>query len=60
MHVCSKLKESTSEITFLVPLSIYLSLALDKKWSLLLRVSAENVTQYPVSFIFGHIYWRNP
>ena len=33
---------------------------LHKKWSFLLRISPVNVTKSAVSYVFSHIYWRNP
>ena len=36
-----------------------LAISLHKKWSFPLRISSVNVTKPAVSFVFGHIYWRN-
>ena len=33
---------------------------LNKKRSFLLRISPVNVTKSAVSYVFSHIYWRNP
>ena len=50
--ICSKLSTKTPEI------NSYTLFSLHKKWSFSLRVSSVNVTKSPVSYGFGHIYWK--
>ena len=39
--------------------TIYFKATVQKKWSLLLRISSANVKN-PQETGFAHIYWRNP
>ena len=41
-------------------LNIFEQKSLHKKWNFPLRKSSVNVTKSTVSYVFDHIYWRNP